>query len=58
MGRPLEVYGTAEAAQRLGVHKVSVSRMIKQGRLTPDATLDCGPVFRKSTIEKIRQERR
>jgi predicted site-specific integrase-resolvase len=57
MGRPLEVYGTAEVAERLGVFKESVSRMIRKGKLQPDARLDCGPVFRKSTIDRYLKER-
>ena len=56
--RPLKVLGTAEVADRLGLTKVSVSRLIRQGRLVPDATLACGPVFRTSTIERVREERK
>ena len=57
MSRVLEVLGNAEVAERLGIHKQSVSRMIRQGRLQPDAVLDSGPVFRKSTIDRIVKER-
>lgn len=58
MGRPLQVYGTAEAARVLGVNKVSVSRMIRHGRLRPDAVLGCGPIFRKSTIDALAKKER
>lgn len=57
MGRRLDVLGTAEAADELGVAKESISRMIREGRLEPDAKLASGPVFRRSTIEQKRKER-
>ena len=52
MPRPLDVMGTAEVAEFLGVHKESVSRKIRTGRLTPDIVLACGPIFRRRTIER------
>ena len=57
MGRKLEVLGLAETADRLGIHKVSVARMVREGRLRPDAVLVCGPVFRRSTVEKEYERR-
>ena len=57
MARKLDVLGLAETARRLGLHKISVSRMISEGRLRPDAVLDCGPVFRRSTVEKEYERR-
>ena len=56
MPRQLEVMGTAEAADYLGVHKESISRMIRHGRLKPDVHLQCGPIFRRRTIERIEAE--
>ncbi len=57
MGKPLDVMGTAEVAKRLGVRKFSVSRMIAEGRLRPDARLECGPVFRTTAIERFAKGR-
>lgn len=57
MSRKLEVMGTAEVADRLNVVKFSVSRMIAEGRLVPDARLQSGPVWRKSTIERFAARR-
>lgn len=57
MTRRLDVMGTAEVADRLGVHKTAVSRFIKEGRLVPDAVLRSGPVFRTTTVERFAKER-
>lgn len=54
--RKIDVLGTAEVAGVLGVAKESVSRMIREGRLVPDVRLDCGPIFRRSTIERFKEK--
>ena len=46
----LDILGTAEAAELLNVHKVTISRWIREGTLTPDKRLECGPIFRRATI--------
>lgn len=53
----LRVMGTAEVAARLGIHKTAVSRLIREGRLVPDAQLASGSIFRTSTIDRYERER-
>lgn len=55
--RTVDVVGAAEAAAMLGVTNVTVSRMIRDGRLRPDVTLACGPIFRRKTIERAKEAR-
>ena len=52
----LDILGTAEAARLLGVHKVTISRWIREGTLTPDVRLECGPIFRRATIMRRKQK--
>jgi hypothetical protein len=53
----LDVLGLSEAADVLDVHKVTVVRMVNDGRLKPDARLACGPVFRRVTVDRFAKKR-
>ena len=51
MPRPLNIVGTAEVATMLGIAKSSVSRKIRMGTIPPpDVHLECGPIWRATTI--------
>lgn len=53
MASPLNVLGTHEVAQLLGVHRVTVSKWRAAGHMPePDALLAAGPVWRLSTIAR------
>jgi len=57
MARELQVMGVYEACRTLDVSGVTLWRWIQSGKLVPDASLACGPIFRTSTIGRIRERR-
>ena len=57
MPRPLDVVGLHEAADMLGMQKSHLSRAVRDGSIRPDARLHCGPIWRRSSIVRLREVR-
>jgi hypothetical protein len=54
----LEVVGSAELAAELGITQAAIAMRRKRGLLPiPDAVLRCGPIWRRSTIDRWQAHR-
>jgi hypothetical protein len=52
--RPVDLVGTSEAADLLGVERTRIGRWLKNDRMPePLVRLDAGPIWRRSTIERF-----
>jgi hypothetical protein len=55
--KPLDIVGMTEIASMLNVNVGAVKTWNRRGRLpAPDIRLSCGPIWRRSTIERWARE--
>lgn len=58
MSAKLDIVGLSEVAEIVGTSKAHIAMMRTRGQLpAPDATLACGPIWQRSTIDKWQHAR-